>query len=132
MTCCGMEDVIMEDLSQPESQRNRRQSLGSSENVKTEKFTETFNTAVFAWGSTVDGELGLGGLEEDHIAEPTRLDIPAGRVKSSRNTSIFCLIKFRKVKLQSLQYCIISIRSILWRVSHYFPARRWVCMVLWK
>ena len=28
---------------------------------------------MFAWGSTVNGELGLGGIEEENIITPTRL-----------------------------------------------------------
>lgn len=29
---------------------------------------------MFAWGSTIHGELGLGGIEEEHILTPRPLD----------------------------------------------------------
>lgn len=29
---------------------------------------------MFAWGSTIHGELGLGGIEEEHILAPCALD----------------------------------------------------------
>lgn len=29
---------------------------------------------MFAWGSTVHGELGLGGIEDEHILAPRNLD----------------------------------------------------------
>lgn len=35
------------------------------------KYLENFD--MFAWGSTVNGELGLGGIEEENIITPTRL-----------------------------------------------------------
>lgn len=29
-----------------------------------------FQSYLYGWGNTVDGELGLGGIEENHILEP--------------------------------------------------------------
>lgn len=29
---------------------------------------------MYAWGSTINGELGLGGIEEEHILEPRPLE----------------------------------------------------------
>lgn len=31
-------------------------------------------TKMFGWGSTVHGELGLGGIEDEHILSPRSLD----------------------------------------------------------
>lgn len=44
------------------------------------------NPTIFCWGNTVNGELGLGGLEEEHVSEPRGLNFSTGGcVKSSRN-----------------------------------------------
>jgi len=29
---------------------------------------------MFCWGSTIHGELGLGGVDQDHVATPQKLD----------------------------------------------------------
>lgn len=29
---------------------------------------------MFAWGSTINGELGLGGIEDEHILTPRQLE----------------------------------------------------------
>ena len=31
---------------------------------------------VFGWGNTLHGELGVGGIEEDHISSPTAVKFP--------------------------------------------------------
>lgn len=32
-----------------------------------------YDSFLYAWGNTVDGELGLGGIEEDHILSPRQV-----------------------------------------------------------
>ncbi|XP_076346603.1 HECT and RLD domain containing E3 ubiquitin ligase 4 isoform X3 [Tachypleus tridentatus] len=39
-------------------------------------------TRIFCWGSAVSGELGLGGIEEDHIVSPRRVsNVPEEKAK---------------------------------------------------
>jgi hypothetical protein len=70
---CEMGDVVMEDLS--------TELDSSNDHGGNKKTSETFSTIVFAWGNTVDGELGLGGLEEEFICQPTQLSFPAGTAR---------------------------------------------------
>lgn len=71
-----MDDVAMEEVPEPSVEGR---SLKCSESGE----ADGFSTAVFAWGTTVNGDLGLGGIEEDHVVEPARVEFPDGRVKSS-------------------------------------------------
>jgi len=44
--------------------------------------------SLFVWGNTVNGELGLGGIEEHFIADPRRLEFST-KVASSTMISNF-------------------------------------------
>lgn len=79
----------MEDISTPEFilKKDLEDSLDSTgpknEEGLEKNETDELSVTIFGWGNTVNGELGLGGLEEEHISDPTKINVPAGRVKSS-------------------------------------------------
>ncbi|OXA56991.1 putative E3 ubiquitin-protein ligase HERC4 [Folsomia candida] len=81
-----MEDVLMEDLSNVSFtlQKNIEGLMDKSpvspvmmEEDNSEKVTYN-NPTIFCWGNTVNGELGLGGLEEEHVSEPRGLNFSTG------------------------------------------------------
>lgn len=77
-----IEDVVMEDLSNNDIKASSLKK-DLEESLKEElSLPKTANKTVIVWGNTVHGELGLGGIEQEHICHPTRLGFTA-RIKSS-------------------------------------------------
>jgi len=78
-----IEDVVMEDLSKTDLKSSTLKKDIEEPLNDVLSLPETSNKTVFAWGNTINGELGLGGIEEEHINKPTRLEFTA-RIKSSK------------------------------------------------
>ena len=59
---------------------------GSDVDPETEtKHSRDHNQAMFCWGSTANGELGLGGIEEQHLITPREVNfLNANNVLTSK------------------------------------------------
>jgi alpha-tubulin suppressor-like RCC1 family protein len=49
---------------------------------------------MFGWGNTVNGELGLGGIEEEHVLSPRELNFSkATNIKESEFGGLYLLYR---------------------------------------
>lgn len=59
-------DAVM-DINESEMDQSARKSTGS---LEWQNNRSPYQSFLYGWGNTQDGELGLGGIEENHILEP--------------------------------------------------------------
>jgi alpha-tubulin suppressor-like RCC1 family protein len=81
-----IEDVDMTDLSHDDINASTlKKDLEDSlrEQVASSSAASRGKKTLFVWGNTVNGELGLGGIEEHFVSEPRRLDF-SSQIKFSK------------------------------------------------
>ena len=61
--------------------------------TKTDDIVFEIDKNMFCWGSTIHGELGLGGIEEEHVLSPREVDFKkATEIQDSKESLLFLIL----------------------------------------
>lgn len=55
------------------TESNEEEGYQFSSSLEWQQAKSPFESFLFGWGNTVDGELGLGGIEDQHILVPRQI-----------------------------------------------------------